>query len=75
MMVNILTYTVPHRKTYDVLCLLKALGYDDVTVWMMPMAYQKSFTPLINHRNNNLLYSPPFFRKKARASYHGKEAA
>ena len=46
----VLTYKVRHRKTYDVLCLLKAMGYERVTVYAIPLQYQKSFRPLLQHR-------------------------
>lgn len=48
--IGILTYTVPHRKTYDVLCLLKAKGYHNVSVYAKPFHYVKKFQPLIEHR-------------------------
>lgn len=50
MQVTVLTYQVPHRKTYDVLCLLKVRGYDDVRVFATPLAYTKHFHPLVQHR-------------------------
>ena len=46
----VLTYAAPHRKTYDALCRLKSLGYDDVLVWAVPMHYKKHFVPLYEHR-------------------------
>ncbi len=46
----VLTYVVPHRKTYDTLCRLKSLGYHDVSVWAVPMHYKKKFVPLYEHR-------------------------
>lgn len=46
----VLTYNVRHRKTYDILCLLKAMGYRKVTVYAIPLQYQKSFKPLLQHR-------------------------
>lgn len=49
-MINILTYNVKHRKTYDVLCLLKSIGYNDVHVYATPLHYVKKFVPLIEHR-------------------------
>ncbi|MDL2209426.1 hypothetical protein LJC26_01285 [Desulfovibrio sp. OttesenSCG-928-O18] len=49
-MIGVLTYNVPHRKTYDTLCLLKAKGYTDIVVFAMPLHYQKKFKPLILHR-------------------------
>ena len=50
MIINVLTYTIPHRKTYDILCLLKASGYDYVSVYAVPLQYKKSFMPLYIHR-------------------------
>lgn len=52
-MINILTYTTPHRKTFDTLCMLKANGYSEVNVWAVPMSYQKRYQPLIEHRPKN----------------------
>ncbi len=49
-MIGVLTYNVPHRKTFDTLCLLKAKGYQDICVWAMPMNYKKTFYPNIEHR-------------------------
>lgn len=46
----VLTYDIRHRKTYDILCLLKAMGYRSVTVYAIPLQYQKSFQPLLQHR-------------------------
>lgn len=48
--VAVLTYPVRHRKTFDVLCLLKANGYSDVKVFAIPFHYKKTTFPLINHR-------------------------
>ncbi len=48
--ISVLTYNVPHRKTYDTLCLLKARGYEDVSVFAQPMKYVKKRQPLIVHR-------------------------
>jgi phosphoribosylglycinamide formyltransferase-1 len=56
----ILTYNAPHRKTFDVLCLLKAKGYENITVIAVDYHYQKIFMPIIEHRpkvNNNILPS------------------
>lgn len=53
----VLTYTVKHRKTYDVLCMLKAKGYNKVLVFAVPMKYKKTYIPLYEHRpkvNNNI---------------------
>ncbi len=46
----VFSYNVPHRKTYDVLTLLKANGYQDVLVYAVPMHYKKRFVPLYEHR-------------------------
>lgn len=46
----VLTYNCRHRKTYDTLCLLKASGYSDVTVYAQPMTYTKKRFPLVQHR-------------------------
>lgn len=46
----VLTYDIPHRKTYDTICLLKAKGYYKVTVYATPLKYVKKFKPLIQHR-------------------------
>lgn len=64
-MINVLTYTVPHRKTYDTLCLLKASGYHDVTVWAKPLGYVKSHKPLIEHRPE--CFDVPWLRNDLRS--------
>lgn len=46
----VLTYNVPHRKTYDLLCILKAKGYQNIIVYAVPFQYQKNYEPLLNHR-------------------------
>lgn len=48
--IGVLTYNVKHRKTYDTLCLLKARGYKNVSVYAIPQHYTKCFYPLIEHR-------------------------
>lgn len=50
MRVTVLTYTVPHKKTYDVLCLLKTKGYENVDVLSAPMTYSKKLRPSVAHR-------------------------
>lgn len=52
--VNILTYDVMHKKTYDTVCLLKAYGYSNVKLWAKPFHYEKKFYPLIEHRPSTL---------------------
>lgn len=48
--IAVLTYPVKHRKTYDVLSLLKANGYTDVMVCAIPFRYQKKKFPIYQHR-------------------------
>lgn len=48
--IGVLTYDAKHRKTYDVLCLLKAKGYLNVKVYAVPYHYEKNFQPLFLHR-------------------------
>lgn len=52
--VFVVAYDCPHRKTYDVLTLLKAFGYKSVTVFTSPMTYKKTFIPLLQHRPNTV---------------------
>lgn len=58
MRIAVLTYDVPHRKTYDALCLLKTQGYDDVTIFAHPMTYSKKKRPLIAHRPDMSILVP-----------------
>lgn len=48
--IAVLTYPVKHRKTFDVISLLKANGYMDVIVYAIPFHYQKKTFPMIQHR-------------------------
>ena len=48
--VYVITYDCPHRKTYDVLTLLKTKGYENVTAFCHPTTYRKTFRPLLQHR-------------------------
>lgn len=48
--VVVLSYTVPHRKTYDTLCRLRAKGYRNVAVYAKPYHYKKQYRPYIEHR-------------------------
>ncbi len=52
-MIGVFTYDVPHRKTWDTLCLLKAkYGNREggIAVFGNSFHYEKKFTPLISHR-------------------------
>jgi len=46
----LLTYNSPHRKTYDVACLLKAKGFANVSLFATDFHYTKKFKPLVEHR-------------------------
>ena len=48
--IAVLTYPVKHRKTFDLLGLLKANGYKDVMVCAIPFHYTKKKYPLYQHR-------------------------
>lgn len=50
MKIGVITYNVQHRKTYDVLCLLKSRGYKEIIVYALPLHYKKKFKPLYEHR-------------------------
>lgn len=46
----IITYNVPHRKTFDLLFRLFSSGFLNVAIYAFPMKYKKSYVPLIKHR-------------------------
>lgn len=46
----VIAYDCPHRKTFDVVSGLSALGYRNVTVFACPMSYKKIFRPPLQHR-------------------------
>ena len=48
--IAVLTYPIKHRKTFDVLSLLKTNGYDDVMVCAIPFHYKKKKYPIYQHR-------------------------
>lgn len=56
--IAVLTYPIKHRKTYDVLSLLKANGYKDVLVCGIPFSYEKKKYPVIQHRPEMLFSAP-----------------
>ncbi len=58
-MIGVLTYNVPHQKTYDVLSLLKAKGYKDVIIYGRDLYYQKKYAPLLEHRPELTQAIPP----------------
>ncbi len=50
MKIAVLTYPTKHRKTFDILSLLKANGYNDVVVCAIPFHYVKKKFPIFQHR-------------------------
>lgn len=48
--IGVLTYPVKHRKTFDLVSLLKANGYKDVKIYAVPFHYQKKKYPIYQHR-------------------------
>ena len=48
--IAVLTYNVPHQKTFDILMNLYVKGYRDIEVYSTPMGYKKKFKPLLEHR-------------------------
>jgi len=48
--IGLITYDVCHRKTYDIACLLKAKGYNDVIMLRTKYIYRPERHPLIQHR-------------------------
>ena len=57
MTIGLITYDKPHRKTYDLACLLKVAGYD-ITLLTTPFIERKERQPLIEHRLKGLAYHP-----------------
>ena len=49
MRIGLLTYDRPHKKTYDLACLLKVYGYD-VTLILTDWVDRKERHPLVQHR-------------------------
>ena len=52
--VYVISYDCPHRKTYDVSTLIKAKGYQNVTVFSHPMTYRKTFRSMLQHCPSDL---------------------
>jgi len=57
-MISVLTYNAPHRKTQDLLYMLKLSGYDDVTVFAIPWQERENFKPLFKHRPSPMKIMP-----------------
>lgn len=58
MKIAVLTYPVKHRKTFDLLSMLKVNGYNDVYVCAIPFHYQKKKHPIYQHRPEMNYYVP-----------------
>lgn len=58
MKIAVLTYPVKHRKTFDLLSMLKVNGYNDVYVCAIPFHYQKKKYPIYQHRPEMNYYVP-----------------
>ena len=58
-MIGVITYNIPHRKTQDVLFRLKAYGYSDVECIAMEFINRKRFISLARHRNTEPLNVHP----------------
>ena len=57
MKIGLITYNKPHRKTYDLACMLKMEGYK-VVLLMVPFDERKERTPLIKHRPEGYCANP-----------------
>lgn len=58
-MVSVLAYAAPHRKTHDLLLLLKAFGHSAVSVFATPWVERKNFQSLYPHRPASQVSIPP----------------
>ncbi len=69
--IGVITYNIPHRKTYDTLCYLKASGYNNIIVFAEKLKYVKKTFPIIAHRpptSNDLM--PETLCKNFGYEYH-----
>ena len=57
MKIGLITYNRPHRKTYELACMLKMEGYE-VALLIVPFVERKERTPLIQHRLEGTKYHP-----------------
>lgn len=55
--IGVLTYSFPVRKAFDTLALLRATGYDDVTLFVVPAQYKKTYVPRVKHRPDLSAYT------------------
>ena len=53
MRIGVITYDHPHRKTQDLLCRLKLMGYYDIELIALPWVERKEHKPLYQHRPVN----------------------
>ncbi len=50
MQIGIITYDHPHRKTQDLICRLKLMGYEDIELIVLPWVERNGHKPLYQHR-------------------------
>jgi hypothetical protein len=50
MKIGVITYSVPHRKTQDVVFRMLSLGYEDITLLTLIYEFRKPRSVLFNHR-------------------------
>lgn len=71
--IGVLTYPVKHRKTFDLISILKANGYKDVIVYAIPFHYQKKTFPIYQHRPEMNYNVPPTEQLCSNLSYQYKQ--
>jgi phosphoribosylglycinamide formyltransferase-1 len=50
MKIGIITYDYPHKKTQDLICRLKLLGYENIDLIVLPWVKKIPFYPIYKHR-------------------------
>ena len=58
MKIGVITYNKQHRKSYDLLCLLKMKNYNNVNVYWQRWKDKKSHNPIFQHRPTNCTIAP-----------------
>lgn len=57
MKIGIFTYNYPHRKTHDVIFRLRMIGYDNITLLLLPFV-KRNYKPFIPHRPEPQIMAP-----------------
>jgi hypothetical protein len=70
MKIALLTYDKPHKKTYDVACMLKVCGYNDVTLVSTEWQDRKRLHPLVRHRPEGFAPEPKTLAKRLGYKYN-----